>query len=178
MLLNNVVIPGDVVIMPKQLNSNISYNILKEAQRKYNNTMKDFNGSNVIIVQVKNIKIKKIKSKIIRSSNSSATRFFLRMVVNILNIKELDTLNCTVTGLNKDFIDASISLSKRVIVLIFIDPLAFDDPESKFRMEGVDIIIKETGRKLTVGDNISVSCVEVLQSMLDLVVLSALVDTI
>jgi hypothetical protein len=175
---HNVVISGDVVLMPIQYNGNIEYNILKECEKKYNNTLQKLMGGYVILLQVKNIKLNNIPSIVIRESNNSASRFFCDMVVRCLNVNVSDTLHCTIIGMNRYFIEASISLTKRAIVFIVIDSIPVDKEDTKFSIEGGDVIVRATGNKLAVGDNISVVCNEIINNEHDLVFISDIVEII
>ena len=174
---NNCVIKGNAVLMPSQINSNINYNVLKACEHKYNNTVQKINEEQVIIIAVKNIKINTISSKMIRESNASATRFYFDMVVDLINIKEGNEINCNITAINKDFIEATIQKTKRIIIFVVLDETTIDDGNSNaFEMRDQTVIVKDTGMALKIGDVLHVRCDEIIPSMKDIVVISYLLE--
>ncbi len=170
----DAVIPGNVILLPKELDANISHNILKRCEQKYKNTILKLNGEYVVIINVKNIKLSTIESIALRESNNSTSRYYFKMVVNLLHIQEKENILCTVSMVNKYFIEARISLSKRVVVFIVIDQIE-DNNDNNFTINSNgEVIIKASGEKIQNGDIINVECVEVSNICHDLVVISNL----
>ena len=83
------------------------------------------------------------------------------------------------TGINKDFIEATIMKTKRIIVFIVLEDSTIDEDNStKFEMREQTIFVRQTGKALKIGDVIRVRCDEIIPSMKDIVVISHLLDNI
>ena len=171
---DSIVLPGDVTLSPSLFTNYIRFNLLNECSKKYNGTIIEIEGNHGIITRVKNIKDKSIVSKNNRNSNVSSMRFYFDMVVSIYFPTEHNLIDCTVTSIHNEYIEASINSTQRVVVLIFVDESNLDS--DKLVIQNSKIMNTETSKFLSVDDSIQCVCNTIMPSTPDLIIFGTLTN--
>lgn len=165
---DTIVLQGNVNLQPKEYNSNIRMNIYQNCVEKYNGKILEIDGNYGVIVRVKNIKQNTINTINNRNSNVSSMRTYFNMVVTLFLPLVDSAIECTITSINNDYIEASVNLTNKVIVVIFIDESNINHDEIK--IDNYNVINKKNNIPVAIGTSILCKCITIMPNVPELVI--------
>lgn len=171
---DSIILPGDITLKPSSFTNYIRFHILNECSRKYNGSIIEIEGNHGIITRVKNIKDKSIVSKNNRNSNVSSMRFYFDMVVSIYFPTENSKIDCTVTSIHNEYIEASINSAENVVVLIFIAENHINHDQLMIKDD--KIIDRESSQPLKINSSISCICNTIIPSQPQLIIFGKIIE--
>ena len=117
-VIENVTINGTISIEPSLLSEDCISNVFDKFVKEYRGKTMCFNGTNCIILRVKNMKVKRLKNKVIRNSDESYVMNYAPIVVSLFYPEEDEEILCTITAITKSYIECSIGQTKKVFAII------------------------------------------------------------
>ena len=174
--LDIVVLPGNIILDPSKYNNYIRVNIFDACVKKYTGKIIQIQDKYAVITRIKNIKQNSITSKNNRNSNLSSMRIYFKMVVSIFYPLEENEIECTVSSLNTDYIEASIYSTKKVVLIIFIDDTNIN--KSNMYIKNSKIFNKTTQKPIGLGDSILCKINTIMPNIPDLFIFAQIENII